>query len=108
MMHRIAWDFLQAVRDACEPLVDEMFGPDFYGPNESNVSYIVMSLLTASHLGDSRLMEKATEVVRDRLKGEEGSRVMMRLVKLDSPIQHLGILQNSAEVPEVASMLVSR
>lgn len=87
-MHRAAWTMLCAVREACDPLLREMFGPE-YLERENQMPWVVGWVLMALYLGDSTLLQKAAEVVRARARTAHGSIATQRLRRMGFPVQFL-------------------
>lgn len=64
-LHRFAWTMLGAVRDACDPLLRELYGPA-YMERESQLPWVVGWICLAALEGDTRLLREAAGVVRAR------------------------------------------
>lgn len=64
-LHRTAWNMLRAMREACEPLLLELYGPA-YLERESQLPWVVGWIFMALVEGDPRLFVKAGEAFRDQ------------------------------------------
>lgn len=65
-LHRAAWGFLRAAREACGPTLLQMYGPMHLEEDETLLPHIVTSIFMAMDLGDDRLLVKACEVLKDQ------------------------------------------
>lgn len=64
-LHRTAWGMLRALRDACEPLLLELYGP-MYMERENQLPWVVGWIFMALVEGDPRLFVKAGEAIKDQ------------------------------------------
>lgn len=64
-LHRTAWGMLRALRDACEPLLLELYGPA-YMERENQLPWVVGWIFMALVEGDPRLFAKAGEAFKDQ------------------------------------------
>lgn len=64
-LHRAAWRVLRAVREACEPLLLELYGPT-YMERENQLPWVVGWIFMALVEGDAKLFVKAGEAVKDQ------------------------------------------
>lgn len=64
-LHRVTWGVLRALREACEPLLLELYGPG-YMERENQLPWVVGWIFMALVEGDSRLFVKAGEAVKDQ------------------------------------------
>lgn len=64
-LHRSAWEMLRAVRDSCDPLLRQRFGPG-YMERESQMPWVVGWIFMAASEGDNRLMHEAAKGMRAR------------------------------------------
>lgn len=64
-LHRAAWGVLRALREACEPLLLERYGPK-YMERESQLPWVVGWIFMALVEGDSRLFVKSGEALREQ------------------------------------------
>lgn len=64
-LQRAAWGVLQAVREACRPLLLQHFSPKQL-EDEERLPQVVISILVTLAKGDDRLLIKAGEAVKDQ------------------------------------------
>lgn len=62
-LHRSAWGFLRAVRDACDPLLRQIYSPA-YMERESQLPWVIGWIFMATVEGDTRLLPKAAGAVK--------------------------------------------
>ncbi|KAI7774884.1 hypothetical protein LA080_007709 [Diaporthe eres] len=76
-LHRTAWGVLRALREACEPLLLELYGPAYM--ERENRPWVVGWIFMALVEGDPRLFVKAGEAFKEQLRRGEGSKAIQKL-----------------------------
>lgn len=64
-LHRAAWGVLRATREACGPVLLQMYGPDDL-EDETLLPQVVTAIFMALEMEDDRLLVKAGEAVKDQ------------------------------------------
>ncbi|ROW05698.1 hypothetical protein VMCG_05163 [Cytospora schulzeri] len=85
-LHRSAWEMLRAVRDSCEPLLRERFGPG-YMERESQMPWVVGWIFMTAVRGDGTLMQMAATAMKARIEAGDGATALRKLHKMGFEIE---------------------
>ncbi|KAH6976031.1 hypothetical protein BKA56DRAFT_674544 [Ilyonectria sp. MPI-CAGE-AT-0026] len=85
LMHRWSWRFLRVVKDACDPILRNFFGPT-YLERESDlpfvVGYIFMLVVGVDGHKDDAALRRAAEVVEEMIAADAGGFVAAMMKKI--------------------------